>query len=415
LAYAIGIGAVLFAISNPLQPAKDFFYLPNVGMLLLLLGVLFYVLYYWRDLKLGSKVVWIPLAVICASIVASSFYQMIVGSEEFAPAVSIGEFDVNVGGKAIASLLFAPLLFACYLIAQREGERMFTPFVWAAVIGALGILAWGIVHPGVKTGGYIISPTNYDIAVKLLVFGLLFGNVKRQWWLYGLIILGLFLTGADEGVFVLGVLFLVVLIRRDWKLLIVPSVVVVAALLVCTPLGVTQKLYLPTAQKFEAIQQAVSEVPVVGDVVKKLPQIDVPMPPGYGRIENAEGKMNFATNGRWITVPEGQVSVWRLDKVEPLGEGLDIYHFYWGIPHNVPLIITKQVGPLAALAWILVSLYMLVRSRRKYLWAGILALSLFDHSLWTQIFAWWWLAVGVSAVELGKREETGVETVSQKA
>ena len=53
-------------------------------------------------------------------------------------------------------------------------------------------------------------------------------------------------------------------------------------------------------------------------------------------------------------------------------------------------------GILAAIAWLWVSVWCLVKTRWKYAWLAILSLSVFDHFIWTQLAPVWWMVVGAS-------------------
>jgi len=102
-----------------------------------------------------------------------------------------------------------------------------------------------------------------------------------------------------------------------------------------------------------------------------------------------EEKMNEATGFRWLTH-------WHISEIKPFGHGYIVTAFYKGIPHNIILIIIETVGIPAAIAWLFLTLYCLIRTRYKYAWVAILALGVFDHYLFTQAAPWWWALVGVS-------------------
>jgi len=88
-------------------------------------------------------------------------------------------------------------------------------------------------------------------------------------------------------------------------------------------------------------------------------------------------------------------------ELQPLGDGYMLTEFKPNTVHNVPLVIVQQLGwpgILAALAWLWVGLWCLIKTRWKYAWITILALSVFDHYIWTQLAPWWWAVVGASAI-----------------
>jgi hypothetical protein len=329
-----------------------------------------------KEITLGDRRVWIPLAIIALSIAGSGIIKL---------------FNIPAGqtrhilGFALATTLFGAYLFGIYLVGRILGSGLFTPFSWAIVIGSLGCLLYGILYPGVKTGGFI-SPSgvteegifyqgNYDIATGLLVFGTIVSALQRRWWLTGIAIVGLFFTGAAEAIFVVGVLLVVVIIRGDFsRKLLVPVGTLAITLIVCTPLGITQKLYMPSVEMVAQAQEAVTmEVETEEDIIVR------------------DEMLNEATGYRWL-------DHWRISPIKPFGYGYNMTAFYKGIPHNIVLIIIEQVGVVAAIAWLWIAGFCLIKTRWKYAWAGLIALGVFDHFIWTQVAPWFWALVGVSIV-----------------
>jgi len=179
------------------------------------------------------------------------------------------------------------------------------------------------------------------------------------------VIVALYFTGAEEALLVGIILGIAVCVRRDIgrRLLVIPAGIILL-LVVTLPFGIPQELY----SKFEARVDAVS-------------------------TSTYEG-LNFASGHR--------LEIYKrvIENIEPFGHGYYVTEFgdlEKRTPHNVPLIIVDQVGPLAAVAWLWVTGFMVIRTRWKYLFIGILAMSILDHALWTQAAPWWWVAVGVAS------------------
>ena len=86
--------------------------------------------------------------------------------------------------------------------------------------------------------------------------------------------------------------------------------------------------------------------------------------------------------------------------IKPLGEGYNLTDFSRSPNvHNVPLVLVQQLGYpgiLAGLAWLWVSVWCLVKTRWKYAFICIFALSFWDHYVFTQLAPVWWVLVGVS-------------------
>ena len=235
IAYLLGIGMVLFVVHNPQQPLLNILFLPHLGLVLVYTAIILSL----RDINkksLGHKMVYIPLLIIVGSIVASVATQ-------------------GMAGLSLA--LFGVTLFGVYLVARTYGSEIFKPFAWAVVVGTIGTIIYGLASPGVKTGGFI-SPTNYDMATGLLVFGVMVSMFKQQWLLMAVALVGLFFTGADEAVFAVGFILLFILIRKDISLkLLFPVATLIIVAVLCIPSGITYKLYSPTFTKLSLLRTAV--------------------------------------------------------------------------------------------------------------------------------------------------------------
>jgi hypothetical protein len=105
---------------------------------------------------------------------------------------------------------------------------------------------------------------------------------------------------------------------------------------------------------------------------------------------------------------------WQLSPIKPFGYGINLTHFYYGIPHNIFLIIIEQVGILALIAWLVIA-YQGIRNKKwRYVWVGFLLLGLADHFIWSQGAVWFWCLCGLTFMkektnainESGKKEVT---------
>jgi hypothetical protein len=367
-AWLIGIGLVLMAVHNVDQPLLKYAFLPVIGMSLIVPAMLLALSENRHNITLGSKWVWIPMVIIALSISLSG---------------ELSIFNIILGG----------VLFGLYLSARILGQRLFKPFAFAIVIETISLIWYGFEHIGDNQGG-IISWTNYDIATGFLLFGLVFSSIKHQWWLSGIALAGLYLTGAEEAVFAILVLLAVVLIRRDWGYKILFPIV-------------TMVLFIPFSYTFDIPQGLyggmVDKLPIIGQSATAQANTEI-----WVRDREVEAQTNGEEtwihpikNYTWEDVLD-QMSGYRwydwknaLTDIKVFGHGYNMTNFYWGIPHNVPLVIVWQVGILAALSWLFVMVYLLIKTKWKYAIITILALSVFDHFIWTQIGMWWWAAVGV--------------------
>lgn len=356
-AWLIGIGLVFFAIHNPNQPLKEYAFLPVVGLAISLIVIMLVLSDNWRRLDFGSKWIWIPLVCIGGSIAMSGF----VNGESL--------------GSRVAPLLFAFYLFGVYLVGRILKDELFAPFSFAVVVGAVGCVVCGLLYPGQMTGGFI-SPTNYDIAAGLMIFGVVVGIWKWRWWLSAIALVGLFFCGAPEGLFGIGVLLVAILIRRDWsKKILLPLGIVALVAVAWFSLGYGQSLYSYTVWQVTG-EESLAPQGVSVDASR----------PMYGLA------------GRW------EVAKSAMSDINLFGHEYTITNFNENPVHNVPLVIVEQVGVLAGVAWLFLTIFCLIKTKWKYAWIAVIALSMFDHFMWTQVAPWFWVLVGVSTASTVKSD-----------
>lgn len=356
-AWLIGTGFMLFAVHNPNQPLLNYAFLPWIGLLISVMGLMFLITENRKNLDFGSKKIWIPLVVIVASMGISGIWQM-------------AESGLDPK-EAFAPLLFGVYLFGGYLAGRILGRDLFAPFAVAVIIEAVSCVVYGLINPGHHTGG-IIGPMNYDMAAGFLIFGTLVSALRHQWWLTSVALIGLFFTGAPEAMLGVGILFIVILIRRDFnKKILLPIGLTAVILAGWFATGYGGQLY--AYAKWAAVTVFTeAEHPVTASVKEA---------PIAGRIRLMQES---------------------LEDIKPFGHGYYITEFTNETVHNIPLLINWQVGILAAIAWLWVTLFCLVKTKWKYVFTAVLVLGLFDHYLWTQVAPWWWGMVGVATVDTGK-------------
>ena len=359
----IGAGLALSPIHNlwltnltTTEQGETLFFLPAFGYLLLIMGVGMFLLHNWEKVKargLGDRRIWIPLLVIVGAIGLSGI-----------------AIDGSVQDK-IAPLGMGAVLFALYLAARILGRELFYPLAVGAAIGSLGIILHHAVYPGVSTGGFIFE-FNFDIATGYILLGAALFVHRWRWQLASLAIVALLMSGAPEAVFTLGVVGLFGLFRKDWSRKVVPVAVVLVLLLIA---GLATGL----------LQGAYS---YVRDSITQTPTAHYTSPDGEHRLVSPLAI-------RWLVIRDAMTNI------RPLGEGYGLTNFTPHTVHNVPLIIIQQLGwpgVLAALAWLWVTIRCLRKTRWKYAWVAIIALSIFDHFLWTQLAPVFWILVGASTI-----------------
>jgi len=353
----MGVGLVLFSAHNYDQPGLNQITFPAIGTLLVLFAAWFsYMRGFWTR---PPKQIWIPLSVISASIVIAG----------------IMEWNYHGLGTALMGLC----LFEVFMAGRGLGTGIFKVFTVAVIIECAIVIFQGIAHLGIRTGGFYGGAPgndfgNYAMALRLLAFGFLVSmhiRPSRRWLLLSLVTVALVFTGAEEALLVGGIIGVVVLLRRDiGRRLLIVSAGAVVLILVLLPTGIPQQLFISGGGPMQMEER-------------------------LGALVNGDYEGVNKSSGHRLEIYKRVI-----ENIAPFGHGYYVTEF-GGLekrtPHNVPLAIADQVGPLAALAWVCVTVYMAWKTKWRYLFIGILALSVLDHALWTQAAVWWWAAVGVAS------------------
>ncbi len=377
---ALSISLVLFPIHNANQPLYWMgIHLPLFALIFMIVATANLLLDKdWMHLKFnwGSKWVYIPMLLI----VASAWLRAIV----------------YWNAKDLMGGCLMTAFFGMYLVARDEGETLLKAFPWATIIGAISVIVIGLIFPGLFSGGIISSlPStvsghwaNYDLAMGVLVYGWLLSRGKYQWLLAGLVLVALFFTGAVEALYVVGIIVVAALVRKDWDVKRYALIIVVLLAVVSTwfALGYGQKLWFRVPYTIQSLDWPQDKMVQPNGVIRN---------PFWARLIMADRA---------------------LDRIEPLGYGIEIAFNTWDTTHNVPLIIVDQLGIVAGISWAIVTLYCLKVSKWRYLWIAIIAMSIGDHFIWTQLAPYWWVCAGMSTIEgrdiplIFKRELTALRT-----
>ena len=378
----LGVGLALFPVHNKLQPGiyetngelHAVIFLPQIafGLIAFALCIEWHKKQKW---DFGDKKVWIPLLVIVGSI----FIQTLL----------------NFNIESLASACFGACLFGVYLVSKKIGTKIWLVMLPFLIIEAVSTIIYGFVYPGIRAAGLITSPypivpnVNYDIAIGFMIF-VLVAQGKVKWWITLLVCIALFFTGAPEMIFVVGVIGLAVLIKRDFSkdMFKIVGIVLLIAGLWAIP-GYTQDIYSLSGDKLGALNEAITGQNTSPEFLdnSELYQgtfVDTTQSSRLRRI------INYTFSGR-IEVMEKAIK-----NISFFGHGYNVLGFTTKTVHNLPLIIVDQIGILAGIAWLWLTLYHLVKSKWNYLWIAIIALSIWDHYLWTQICFYWWVALGAT-------------------
>ncbi len=330
------------------------FFIPAFGYAIWIITTLLFLTWRVRDWKTfdwGPRQLTIPLAVIALSM-----------------GISGAVYGADLSDK-VAPILFGGSLFALYLLSRRMGKDIFIAFVPFVVVVAISVIAAGIVNPGVATGGLI---SNYAASAGFLVFGTVVSRFRWQWVLATVAFTALCFVGTLEAVFIVGVMGIAVLVRRDVNRRMVAAVTVGVLLVgVWWALGHLVPLY-----------EGNSNLAAIGDALSS------------GELSDAA--LDDITTDRWWGVVNAA------QNLNVIGHGYTMMtapdsHMV----HFVPMTIVDQIGPLAAIAWLWVTVWCFIKTKWKYAWIAVMAMSVFDHYVWTQFAPWWWVLVGVSAASMG--------------
>jgi len=353
IALVLGVGLALFPIHWASQPFIDYIFLPQIGLLLITMSVVAYFLLLPQKswgISFGSKMVWIPLLVVVASMVL----QVVV--RPTSQSISVG--------------LFGVALFLLYLMGRSlPKERLILPIVVMVGLVAIGGIVVGILDPGSQDGGFI---TNYCAATGFLVLGGLLINRKWLWGVMSLPLISIFLIGALEGIFILAVMGIVILIRHDYsKKILLPISILIIAIVAWVAIGKADETFAHTLKNFKAIQSIEQGI--------------------------TDESLDQTLTGRWVVIKRA------MQDIQILGHG----YVLTPAPnsgdrrpvHNMPLLAVDQVGVLAGVAWLWVTIYCFVKTRWKYFWMAVMAASVFDYYIWTQFMPYWWVFAGVSLID----------------
>ena len=234
-ALGLGFGLALYGIHWADQPGLDYIFLPQLGFIIIMMCLVLYFMGLKKKPDFGPKFIWIPMLVIVASLFA--------------------RLAVDFSQETLAGALFGVVMFAIYLASRELGKDIFIAFIPFVVIVALSCIGYGIANPGETTGGMI---TNYCASCGFMIFGLVVNKFKWQWVLLSLVLVALFITGAAEALFAVGVFGVVILVRRDWsKKILLPAGLLITMVVAWTALGNTQNLYAGDGSTIDGIKNRI--------------------------------------------------------------------------------------------------------------------------------------------------------------
>ncbi len=339
---ALGLALILLPFYSYLPSERFISYLILMGL------VTIFIMRHIRTSKkidFGPKAVFIPLLIL----------------------LLITVIQAIIGTTTVPSMFFMLVMVLIYLMCREHNEKAFSLFIPVLIIVSLScIIINGIIEPGIRGGG-ILHPTNYNLAIGFMALGMVLIRGKWQWLIVCFVLLGIFMTGAEEGLFFIAGFMVMVLIRRDFsKKLLIPIAALGILVLAFTATGTTQSLYFQIKDKIQVIQE---------------------MPEGSSLDSGIQGVFE----SRWVDNKNA------IKNTSILGHGYEPTGASTFSIHNVPLKIWDEMGPVASIAWLWLVGYGFIKFKNKrYIFGTIILLSIFDNFVWTQLTPYMFVALGIS-------------------
>jgi len=291
---------------------------------------------------------------LCATVLLLRKRKWNLGSKYIYIPLIVITVSALFSGCTWADKLISVVLLGVYVLGVNSSEKSTKWLGVAVVVGCVSVAILSLVTKGRSGGMYSPNP---NVAIGAITMGTLLWRHKYQWILVTVALVGLVFTGGEEALVVIAIVGLAVLVRKDWsRKLLIPIGITTVAVALCILVG--QQIWSTTTARLEGITQ---------------------------------NNLDVAINGR-LDAYELAIS-----NIKPLGHGYEPLNVSPKSIHNVPLRVLYEVGPVAALAWLWIIGYGLLRSRAKYIFVAILALSLFDHFMWTSLSTYMYFALGASA------------------
>lgn len=384
IAYLLGLSIFLYAIHAKFMVVRNgageaIIFLPMFGVLLWL------VCFQWSFLTQRFHINWRPLWVTFPIII------ILISM--------IARICIEQTSSTVAELLFIVIFVAIYYMTRSYGLNVLKPLLYATILEALSVLIYSVFvgrwHTEDMTNGGLLSETNYDVATGFMAIGLIIGVLliknTRYLILYSiLVVTAMLMTGSPESLFALGVLgvYLLTVHRIALKTLILRHrrmLLGIAGVLSCMVL-----LWVSLGGGKATAQRTKDVLGNTVDITDDYPDYGQGRFPAYERV-----LQNVDIFGHGFTLTHYRVD----DSGVPLEE---MDREAQGIAHNVPLVIVEQIGPIAAAAWLVVTIYCFKISSRKMriMWVIVASLCVFDHYIWTTIAPYWWLLIGITLWEV---------------
>jgi hypothetical protein len=279
---------------------------------------------------------------------------------------------------------FVTLLFGLglILVGKKVGKDLFWLIVPLSLIISISSIIESLTTVEQYPAGGSWLTGNSGLAACILGLSILF--LEGKWrWLSIPIAVGIFFTGDHWSIIALGIVGIVMLIRResygrpDWRVVLPLGIVLVIVVGAFWTTGLSQRLY------------------GIG-LLSQEPEIG-----GIPIAESLNGRLNIYREVVADFSPLGHGT--QLDTLSPTPDvEFNPKVRYGGLVHNIPLMVLDDIGILAALSWLFLMGYFILKSKDyRYHWIFILVVSMFSYWFWipTALGSWAWTLVGISSLE----------------
>ena len=104
--------------------------------------------------------------------------------------------------------------------------------------------------------------------------------------------------------------------------------------------------------------------------------------------------LDEALNHRWV-------HGWKVQRmIQPLGYGVELTYHSTMTPHNIILLVTDQLGPVAACAWMACMVIGIKKTKWKYGFLALILFGVFQPFVWTEMAPYMWTMAGAATVSV---------------
>ncbi len=300
----------------------------------------------------------------------------------FAPVLVIALFitlRVLLGYDKPFNIVLAISFIIMYLVCRNYGKMVTLLLPFVVIIQAVSVIIQSFIAPPESyyfLSGIITTPgmsefrpdavANYNLAIAYMAYGFILSDKKWQPYVLMFVLPAVVFVGSIEGIYIMGFILVVMLIRRDWD----------KRLWIAMGLGAIAIIYFFVwGNGIELWDRTLNVVnaTVAGDI--------------------SRGELNWRL----------QSYIKCFNEFNFLGNGYEQIVKPLVTVHNVPLVIVNQIGFVPAMAWLFCLVYSFRHSRRIYLWSAIIVMCLFDHWVWTTMAMYFWVALGLSDTKINDR------------